>query len=213
LQSYSATILVLYLAVGFVCSTTVLLEQSYAQENPPEGGGLMPDGELSSGDLSSGGGGVDLSSGGGGGANCSPGFYESNGECIPEGPTSQPQVGGGISQPQQQPQQQPQPQVGGGLLPPIISGPVDRIIDTDPRGFVEDTFSTINEKSPVPPLLIAGVVAVVAIGAGVASFSRHHHSHSSPSPSAQHQVQQEDTKEEQIYEDVQIVTQGGIEEV
>src|SRR5918999_1106148 len=105
--------------------------------------------------------------------------------------------------------------------PPVVPEPAKRIIDpikekfADPERLVEDPFSTINENSPISisPLLIVGIVAVVAIGAGVASFSRHHHRHSSPSPSAQHQVQKEDTREEQIYEDVQIVTQGGIEEV
>jgi hypothetical protein len=74
---------------------------------------------------------------------------------------------------------------------------------------VENTLDSNNENF----LLIVGVVAVVVIGAGVASFVKHHHGRSSTSHSAQDQTQQEDTEDEQIYEDVQIVTQGGIEEV
>jgi hypothetical protein len=164
---------------------------------------------------------------------CSSGFYESNGECFPivEGGCSEGYVlegekcileGGGISN-GSQPQPggnipQPQPQLGGPGVNEIIDrgkGLIDPVKEkfANPEGFVEDTLNTINEKSPVPPLWIIGIVVVVAIGAGIASFSRHHHSHSRPSPSAQHQVKQDDTKEEQIYEDVQVVTQGGIEEV
>ena len=91
---------------------------------------------------------------------------------------------------------------------------VKRIIEEPAKeitGSLENTLSIINPNIPVSTLMIVGVVAVVAIGAGVASFSRHHHGRSSTSHSSQDQTQQDDTEEEQIYEDVQIVTQGGIE--
>jgi hypothetical protein len=83
----------------------------------------------------------------------------------------------------------------------------------DPAGSVENTLSTISPNIPVSTLMIVGVVAVVTIGGGIAAFSRHHHGRSKSSHPAQYQTQKEDTKEELIYEDVQIVTQGGIEEV
>jgi hypothetical protein len=172
----------------------------------------MPDGELSSGDLSS---------GGGGGVTCPSGSYESNGECFAyesDGPSGEePFVPG---QPVITPEEPFVPGVefnNTDFGPPVIPDPVKQIIDpvkekfADPQGFVEDTFSTINENSPVSPLLIIGIVAVVAIGAGIASFSRRHHSRGHPSAPAQ--VQQDDTKKDQLYEDVQVVTQGGIEEV
>ena len=165
MQPYSATILALYLAVGFVCSTTVLLEPLYAQPSSFVG----PDEQPSPEDIPP----------------EEPGFVPEP-EDIPPG--ENPNFG-----------------------PPVVPE-VEEIIE-DSVGSVEDTFSTINENSPVSPLLIGGIVAVVAIGAGVASFSRHHHGRSSSSHSTQDQTQQEDTEEEQIYEDVQIVTQGGIEEV
>ena len=101
-------------------------------------------------------------------------------------------------------------------VPDIYVPDVKRIIEEPAKeitGSLENTLSTINPNIPVSTLMIVGVVAVVAIGAGVASFSRHHHGHNSTSQSAQDQTQQDDTEEEQIYEDVQIVTQGGIEEV
>jgi len=197
LLSYNVSILTLSLAVGLVCSTTISLECLYAQENPPEGGGLIPDGELSSG--------------GGGEVTCPSGSYESNGECFAyesDGPPGEEQ-----------------PFVPGvefnntDFGPPVIPDPAKQIIDpvkekfADPEGLVEDTFSTINENSPLSPLLIIGIVAVVAIGAGIASFARRHHDRSHPSVPAQRQVQQDYTKKDQLYEDVQVVTQGGIEEV
>jgi hypothetical protein len=118
-----------------------------------------------------------------------------------------------------------------GVTPPVPGKPVDvpgvdfpdinfpnvkRMIEEPAKeitGSLENTISIINPNIPVSTLMIVGVVAVVAIGAGVASFSRHHHGRSSTSHSSLDQTHQDDTEEEQIYEDVQIVTQGGIEEV
>ena len=248
-QPYSATILALYLAVGFVCSTTVLLEPLYAQPSsfvgpdeqpspediPPEEPGFVPEPE-------------DIPPE-------EPGFVPEPEDIPPEEPgfvpepeDIPPEEPGFVPEPEDIPPEEPgfvpepediPPEEPGfvpepedippeepGFVPepedippgenpnfgPPVVPEVEEIIE-DSVGSVEDTFSTINENSPVSPLLIGGIVAVVAIGAGVASFSRHHHGRSSSSHSTQDQTQQEDTEEEQIYEDVQIVTQGGIEEV
>jgi hypothetical protein len=162
---------------------------------------------------------------------CQSGYYESNGECFPieqgrcdEGYVLEGEecifVGASINNASQpQPRENiPKPQPEGLGVNEIIDrgkGLIDPVQEkfANPEGFVGDTLNTINEKSPVSAPLIAGIVAVVAVGAGIASFSRHHHSRSSPSRSAQQQGQQDETKEDQIYDDVQIVTQGGIEEV
>ena len=192
--------------MGFICSTTLSLEQLYAQENSDGGAppqelapeeslqGFQPQGSLS----------IEL-----GQPIVTPGeeTIVTPGEETIVTPGEET-----IVTPGEEPNNP-----NSGL--PVVPEPVKRIIDpvkekfADPAGFAEDTFNTINENSPISisPILIIGIVAVVAIGAGVASFSRHHHNRSDPSPSAQHQVQQEDTREEQIYEDMQIVTQGGIE--
>jgi hypothetical protein len=143
---------------------------------------------------------------------CPPDYVLQGEECIFAGVS----IGNG-SQPQSK-ENIPQPQPDGVGVDEIIDrgkGLIDPVKEkfADPEGFVGDTLSTINEKSPVSAPLIAGIVAVVAIGAGIASFSRHHHGRSSSSHTAQHQTQEDDSKEEQIYEDVQVVTQGGIEEV
>jgi hypothetical protein len=195
LQSYSATILGLYLTVGFVCSTTVLLEPLYAQpssfvgpdQQPPpdeDAHDEVPPDEVP----------AEV-----------PGFVPDE---VP--PDEVPaEVPGFV------PDEVPPDEVPPGENPnfgPQVVPEVEEIIE-DPVGSVEDTFNTINEKSPVPAPLIAGAVAVVAIGAGIASFSKHHHGRSGSSHSAEDQTQQDDTEEEQIYEDVQVVTQGGIEEV
>jgi hypothetical protein len=228
--------------MGFISSTTFSLEHLYAQENTTGDGELIVGNGLSGGDISGGdisGGGLsrgDSNNAGqrGGGVDCPSDFYESNGECFPYESGQQLEcppdyvlqgeecifagvsIGNG-SQPQSK-ENIPQPQPDGLGVDEIIDrgkGLIDPVKEkfADPEGFVGDTLSTINEKSPVSAPLIAGIVAVVAVGAGIASFSRHHHSRSSPSRSAQQQGQQDDTKEDQIYEDVQIVTQGGIEEV
>jgi hypothetical protein len=200
--------------MGFVCSTTLSLEHLYAQENSDGGAspqelapeeslqGFQPQGSLS----------IEL-----GQSIVTPGeeTIVTPGEETIVTPGEETIVTPGeetIVTPGEEPNNP-----NSGL--PVVPEPVKRIIDpvkekfADPAGFAEDTFNTINENSPISisPILTIGIVAVIAIGAGVASFSRHHHNRSDPSPSVQHQVQQEDTREEQIYEDMQIVTQGGIE--
>jgi len=210
LQSYSIIILILSLAIGFICSTDSLLEHLYAQEDStsedlqqscPPGTGPDPDG------------------------GCSPLPDETIGEeSTPGGSDSTTHVAGELSY--TEPSVVP-PIEDGSVVPPIedfripnIDVPdtdvpdVKRIIEEPAKeitGSLENTLSIINPNIPVSTLMIVGVVAVVAIGAGVASFSRHHHGRSSTSHSSQDQTQQDDTEEEQIYEDVQIVTQGGIE--
>ena len=210
MQSYSIIILILSLAIGFICSTDSLLEHLYAQEDStsedlqqscPPGTGPDPDG------------------------GCSPLPDETIGEeSTPGGSDSTTHVAGELSY--TEPSVVP-PIEDGSVVPPIedfripnIDVPdtdvpdVKRIIEEPAKeitGSLENTLSIINPNIPVSTLMIVGVVAVVAIGAGVASFSRHHHGRSSTSHSSQDQTQQDDTEEEQIYEDVQIVTQGGIE--
>jgi hypothetical protein len=228
LQSYSIIILILSLAIGFICSTDSLLEHLYAQEDStsedlqqscPPGTGPDPDG------------------------GCSPLPDETIGEeSTPGGSDSTTHVAGELSY--TEPSVVPPIEDGsvvppiedGSVVPPIEDGSVvppiedfripnidvpdtdvpdvKRIIEEPAKeitGSLENTLSIINPNIPVSTLMIVGVVAVVAIGAGVASFSRHHHGRSSTSHSSQDQTQQDDTEEEQIYEDVQIVTQGGIE--
>jgi hypothetical protein len=231
LQSYSVISLVLSLAIGFICSTNSSLEHLYAQEDstsedlqqpcPPEtgpdpDGGCSPLPDEAIGDESILGG-SDFTT------------------QVPDEPVVTPPV---PDEPVVTPPVPDEPVVTPPVpdepivTPPVPGEPVGpfedfsipnievpdvkRIIEEPAKkitGSFENTLSTINPNIPVSTLMIVGVVAVVAIGAGVASFSRHRHGRRSSSHSAQDQTQQDDTEEEQIYEDVQIVTQGGIEEV
>ena len=207
LLSFSTAILVFVLAMGFISGTTYSLEHLYAQENSMEDGELPfedfpPEPEAIPEEV--------------------PEDFPPEPEAIPEEvPEDFPPEPEAIPEevpedfppePEAIPEEVPEdfpPGENPKFVPPIVPE-VEEIIK-DPAGSVEDTLNTINENSPVSAPLIGGIVAVVAIGAGIASFSKHHHGRSSPSHSAQHQTQQDNTKEEQIYEDVQVITQGGIE--
>ena len=227
MQPYSVITLVLSLAIGFICNANTSLEHLYAQEDSttevlqqscPPGTGPDPDG------------------------GCSPLPDEAIEESPPGGTDLTPQASDNEPEfvPESVPGVTPQasdnerefvPESVPGVTPPVPGKPVDvpgvdfpdinfpnvkRMIEEPAKeitGSLENTISIINPNIPVSTLMIVGVVAVVAIGAGVASFSRHHHGRSSTSHSSLDQTHQDDTEEEQIYEDVQIVTQGGIEEV
>ena len=233
---HSTTILALSLAVGFVCSLTVLLEPLYAQEDTTGDAGLITeDDPEDSSDISSStqeGDSDDISDitttqVPGGGVSTTQSYFSQPTQAFT--PQVSPEVTDEV--PEQVPGGVPE-QVPGGVPSSVSNGEpnnansglsslgdsakqfIDPIKEklakplANSEGFIEGTLDTVNENG----LLVPGVVAVIAIGGGIAAFSRHHHGRSGSSHSAQYQTQQEDT-EEQIYEDVQVVTQGGIEEV
>jgi hypothetical protein len=151
LQSYSIIILVLYLAVAYVCCTAVLTENLYAQpssfvvpddKSPIEAEPIEAHSAVSDGE-------------------------PNNADC------GLPSLGDSARR----------------FIDPVKEKLADPLANSE--GFVEDTLGIINENS----LLVPGLVAVVAVGAGVAAFSRHHHGRSRSSHSAQYQTQQ-DTEEE-----------------
>jgi hypothetical protein len=59
--------------------------------------------------------------------------------------------------------------------------------------------------------LIIGVIAVVAIVGGVTAFAKHSYSRHHQSTSINSPEQENDTKNDETIEDVEIITQGGIE--
>jgi hypothetical protein len=100
--------------------------------------------------------------------------------------------------------------VPGGMTGAQIPKIVDTI-ENIPKA-LEQTYKTLDKESPIP-LFIIGIIAVVAIGAGVGSHSKRHHSNSHTSSTAQQlQVQEVNARKDPVYEDIQVITQGGIEE-